>query len=148
MNVSVRVLQLFLYACVQKVHITGAKQQWQLVSHFGENVHKSVRVSVCCTSLRRGSRNAELTLHLGRFPWINSADVWVDGDGEGRACNGKGVNSNKRYSESIGQRQQTSEKHQRDWFKHRLFSTYICYNFACWIPPQGGLGVGCVQLSF
>lgn len=40
----------------------------------------------CSTSLWWGSRNAKRTGHLGCFPWINSADIWLDGDGKGRAC--------------------------------------------------------------
>lgn len=77
-----------------------------------ENTSTSVCewVSVCCTRLWWGSRNAERTLHLGCFRRINSADVWLDGDGEGRACNG---NMSAQIS-FIHKTSDTDGKHQRN----------------------------------
>lgn len=82
-------------------------------------------VCVCahCTSLWRGSGDAERALHLCRFPRINAAIVRLDGDGEGWACKRQHIGSNELYSRDIWHRQQTSEKlcwDQKGSFKHRL----------------------------
>lgn len=45
---------------------------------------------VNCTSLGRGSKHAERTLHLGRLPGVDGDDVRTDGDGEGGTCGGGG----------------------------------------------------------
>lgn len=58
---------------------------------------------ICCsTSLWWGSRDPEWTLQLGRLPWINSADIWLDGNGEWRAWKRRHISSHQHYSE-IGQ---------------------------------------------
>lgn len=111
---------------------------WQRNSKKMER--RNVWVWVCCsTSLWWGSRDTEWTLQLGRLPRINSADIWLDGDGEWRACKWRHISSHKRYSE-IRQLQQTSTKlrgHQRTWFKLRRFETWMCWNClrvleGCW----------------
>ena len=61
---------------------------------MGGKKNKKVWVWVCwSTSLWWGSRDAEWTLQLGRLPRINSADIWLDGDGEWRACKWRQISS-------------------------------------------------------
>lgn len=103
-------------------------QQLQIVIYecTWENLTYSTSIyAVCvhCTSLWRGSGDAERALHLCRFPRINAAIVRLDGDGEGRACKRQHIGSNELYSRNIRHRQQTSEKlrwDQKGSFKHRL----------------------------
>lgn len=123
-------LQQCLDACVEKdekslqqLQIVIYECTWENLTYSTSLYAVCVCVCVHCTSLWRGSGDAERALHLCRFPRINAAIVRLDGDGEGWACKRQHIGSNELYSRDIWHRQQTSEKlcwDQKGSFKHRL----------------------------